>query len=72
MASSEKWIQGAVPESHEGLFTRKAHAAGKSVAEYAQEKKHAGGKLGHEALFAANMRKLAAKRKGQQSAASKV
>ena len=37
-----------------GLFTRKAKAAGKSVQEFAREKKHAGGKLGKEATFAAN------------------
>lgn len=35
-----------------GLFTKKAHAAGKSVGEYAKEKAHAGGKLGKEANFA--------------------
>ncbi len=35
-----------------GLFTKKAHAAGKSVGAYAKEKAHAGGKLGKEANFA--------------------
>ncbi len=40
-----------------GLFTRKAKAAGKSVAEYAKEKSHAGGKLGKEATFAKNAQK---------------
>lgn len=70
--ANDKFIQEAVPPSHEGLFTKKAHAAGKSVAEYAQEKKHAGGKLGHEALFAANMRKIAARRKGHQQAMEKM
>ena len=35
-----------------GLFTKKAHAAGKSVGEFASEKSHAGGKLGKEANFA--------------------
>jgi hypothetical protein len=35
-----------------GLFTRKAHKAGKSVGSYAKEKSHAGGKLGKEANFA--------------------
>jgi hypothetical protein len=40
-----------------GLFTRKAKAAGKTVAEFAKEKKHAGGKLGKEAVFAANAQK---------------
>jgi hypothetical protein len=40
-----------------GLFTRKAKAAGKTVAEFAREKRHAGGKLGKEAVFAANAQK---------------
>ena len=35
-----------------GLFTKKAHAAGKSVGSYAKEKAHAGGTLGKEANFA--------------------
>lgn len=41
-----------IAESHRGLFTKKAHAAGKGVQEYAREKAHAGGKLGKEANFA--------------------
>lgn len=40
-----------------GLFTRKAKAAGKTVAEFAREKRHAGGKLGKEAVFASNAQK---------------
>ena len=38
--------------AHKGLFTRKAKAAGEGVQEFAQEKAHAGGKLGKEANFA--------------------
>lgn len=38
--------------AHKGLFTKKAHAAGKSVGEYAKEEAHAGGTLGKEANFA--------------------
>lgn len=38
--------------AHKGLFTKKAHAAGKSVQQYAKQKAHAGGKLGKEANFA--------------------
>lgn len=38
--------------AHRGLFTKKAHAAGEGVQEYAREKSHAGGKLGKEANFA--------------------
>ena len=47
-----KWMKAAVPESHKGLFTKKADAAGKSVHEYAEEEKHAGGTLGKEANLA--------------------
>lgn len=39
------------PENR-GKFTAKAHAAGKGVQEYANEKTGAGGKLGKEANFA--------------------
>ena len=38
--------------AHKGLFTEKAHAAGKSVGEYASEKAGSGGVLGKEANFA--------------------
>ena len=41
-----------IKKSHEGLFTKKAKAAGKTVSEYAREKAGAGGKLGKEANFA--------------------
>lgn len=43
-----------IEPSHKGLFTKKATAAGKSVAEYAEEKAHAPGVLGKEARFAEN------------------
>lgn len=35
-----------------GLFTKKAHSAGKSTQAFAKEKAHAGGTLGKEANFA--------------------
>lgn len=38
--------------AHKGLFTKKAHAAGEGVQEYANKEAHAGGKLGKEANFA--------------------
>jgi hypothetical protein len=41
-----------IKPSRRGLFTKKAHAAGKSVQEYASEKAGAGGTLGKEANFA--------------------
>lgn len=62
MASNGKWMQKAGERMRkkgtEGLFTRKAKAAGKSVGEYAREEKHAPGKLGKEARFAAVARKV--------------
>jgi hypothetical protein len=56
-----KWIQGAI--KHPGSFTAAAKRAGKSVGEYAQEEKHAGGTLGHRARLAITLRKLAERRK---------
>lgn len=41
-----------IKPSHKGLFTKKAHAAGKGVQEYANEEAGAGGELGKEANFA--------------------
>lgn len=43
------WIAGAVKKP--GAFTAQAKAAGKSVSEFAQEKKHAPGKTGDRARF---------------------
>ena len=59
LKSGGKWIQAAREKLKKkgtvGLFTRKAHEAGESVQEYAREKYHAGGVLGKEARFAANV-----------------
>lgn len=49
-----------------GAFTAKANAAGKSVGEYAQEEKGAGGTVGKEANLAITLRKLAQRRKGKK------
>ena len=49
---AENWMKDAVPESHKGKFTEKAHAAGKSVAAFAKEKAGASGTLGKEARLA--------------------
>jgi hypothetical protein len=61
MAEKDKWMQEANEKMDEkgtkGTFTRSAKRAGKSVAEYAREKKHAKGKLGRRARFALNARK---------------
>jgi hypothetical protein len=46
-----------IKPANKGKFTAKAKAAGKSVAEYANEKAHAGGALGKQANFARNARK---------------
>lgn len=40
-----------------GSFTRSAKRAGKSVGEYAEEKRHASGKIGRRARFALAARK---------------
>lgn len=57
---AEKFIQ----EMHmkKGAFTKMAKAAGESVGEYAEEKKHAKGKVGRRARLALTLRKLAKKR----------
>lgn len=58
----KKWIQSAVPKAHEGKFTAKAKAAGKSVQEYAAEKANAPGTLGKEARLAQTFAKMGKKR----------
>ena len=59
----KKWIQKAVPESHKGLFTKKAEAAGKSVAEYAEEKQNSPSALGKEARLAQTFEKMGHRKK---------
>lgn len=55
------WISGAIKSP--GSFTKQAKAAGKSVGEYAEEKKHAGGVTGRRARLAITLRKMSRKRK---------
>lgn len=50
------WIKGAI--KHPGAFTKKAKAAGKSVAAYAKEKAGAPGALGKQARLAQTLSKL--------------
>ena len=57
LTESEKWIQKAV--KHPGAFTKKAQAAGKSVAAFAKEKEHAPGTLGKQARLAKTLSKVA-------------
>jgi hypothetical protein len=52
-------MQAAVPKSRRGIFTAKAKKAGKSVQQYARAKQHAPGKLGAQARFALNAKKVA-------------
>jgi len=51
-----KWMQAAAQKMKSkgtvGSFTRAAKKAGKSVAQFAQEKKSAPGKMGKKARFA--------------------
>ncbi len=56
-----KWIAGAVKKP--GSFTRSAEAAGKSVREYAQEKKDAPGTLGRRARLALTFEGMSRKSK---------
>ncbi len=54
----KNWIKSAVKPENKGLFKRKAETAGKSTAEFAEEKASAPGKLGKEANFAKTMMNL--------------
>jgi len=62
-----KWMQKAVPESHKGIFTKKAEAAGESVHEFAEQEKDKGGKIGKEANLALTFEKEASKKKRKGS-----
>ena len=62
MAGKKNWIKKGASK-HPGLFAEKAARAGESTREYAEEKKHAGGKLGKEANFAINAMGAGKKRK---------
>ena len=59
---AKNWIKKGAAK-HPGLFASKAKAAGKTTAEYAAEKKDAGGTLGKEANFAANAMAAGRKRR---------
>lgn len=56
----KKWIQKA--DLKEGAFTKKAKAAGKTVAAYAREKANAPGKLGKQARLAKTFEGMAKKK----------
>lgn len=51
MAIKKKWIAQAVSKG-KGKFSAKAKAAGKTTAQYAEDKEGAPGKLGREARLA--------------------
>jgi len=51
MAKKKHWMKAAFANAH-GQFKAKAKAAGKSTAEFAEEKKDAGGKIGRQANLA--------------------
>lgn len=57
----KKFIQEAIKRP--GAFTAKAERAGKTVAEFAEEKESAPGRLGKQARLAQTLRKIARKRK---------
>lgn len=62
MAKKKNWIRSAVKPENKGKFTAKAEAAGKSVKEFAAEKKDAPGALGKEARLATTFQKMAKKK----------
>jgi len=51
------WIKSAI--KHPGSFTKSAKAAGKSVHEFAEEKKGASGKTGQRARLALTLSRMA-------------
>jgi hypothetical protein len=53
---AKNWIKAAI--KHPGAFTASASKAGKSVHEYAEEKKHASGTLGRRARLALTLGKI--------------
>jgi len=61
--AKKHWIAGAVPKSHEGIFSAKAKRAGMSTHAYAEKEKGAKGKLGNEARLALRFEGMAKKRK---------
>ena len=61
MAKKKHWIQGA--HLKKGAFTAQADKAGKSVHEYAEEEKDAGGTTGKRARLALTFEGMAHKRK---------
>jgi hypothetical protein len=58
----KKVSEGIKERGTEGSFTRQAKSAGKSVSEYAQEKKRAPGKTGRRARLALAFRSSSRKR----------
>lgn len=52
----KSWINKAIKKP--GSFTAAAKKAGKSVSEFAQEKKHVGGKVGARARLAITLAKM--------------
>lgn len=54
--AKQHWIQGAI--KHPGSFTKEAKAAGKTVHEFAELKKHASGKVGNRARLALTLGKM--------------
>jgi hypothetical protein len=51
---AKNWIAGAI--KHPGSFTKQAKAAGKSVAQFADEKEDSGGLIGKRARLAKTLR----------------
>lgn len=52
----KNWIKGAIKKP--GSFTKQAKSSGKSVHQFAEEKKHASGKTGQRARLALTLEKM--------------
>lgn len=66
MGKKKNWVKGAV--KHPGAFTAEAEHAGKSVHEYAEKKKDAGGTLGKRANLALTFENMAHKHSKRRKA----
>jgi len=60
--ASKNWIAGAINPKNKGSFSAAAKKAGKSTAEYADEKSGASGKLGRRARLAETLMKMRGKK----------
>jgi hypothetical protein len=58
-----KWIQKAIPESHEGRLRAKAERAGESTREFARAHEHDSGKTGAQSRLALTLMGMSHKKR---------